>query len=107
MTERVSTMDVRARIGDMLNRVSLRHDEFIIERKGKPLAALVPVERLEQMRLFARQHGLEFLERRRAGLGNELSDTEAMSLALEAQREARKGRSKPRRKSKSKSPSRR
>ena len=50
MTEKVSTMDVRARIGDMLNRVALRHDEFVIERKGKPLAALVPVERLEQMR---------------------------------------------------------
>jgi hypothetical protein len=41
MPERVSTIDVRQRIGDMLNRVSLRHDEFIIERKGKPLAALV------------------------------------------------------------------
>jgi hypothetical protein len=40
MADRVSTMDVRARIGDMLNRVALRHDEFIIERKGKPLAAL-------------------------------------------------------------------
>ncbi len=50
MTDKVSTMDVRARIGDMLNRVALRHDEFIIERKGKALAALVPVERLEQMR---------------------------------------------------------
>ena len=47
-------MDVRARIGDMLNRVALRHDEFIIERKGKALAALVPVERLDQMRRFAR-----------------------------------------------------
>ncbi|MCA1826647.1 MAG: type II toxin-antitoxin system Phd/YefM family antitoxin [Myxococcales bacterium] len=33
----------------MLNRVAPRHDEFVIERKGKPLAALVPVERLEQM----------------------------------------------------------
>jgi hypothetical protein len=32
-------------------------------RKGKPLAALVPIERLEQMRRFARQHSLEFLER--------------------------------------------
>jgi hypothetical protein len=34
MTERVSTTDVRRRIGDMLNRVARRHDEFIIERKG-------------------------------------------------------------------------
>ena len=48
--DKVSTMDVRQRLGDMLNRVALRHDEFIIERKGKPLAALVPVERLEQRR---------------------------------------------------------
>jgi prevent-host-death family protein len=55
-------MDVRQRIGDMLNRVALRHDEFIIERKGKPLAALVPVERLEQMRRSARRHALEFTE---------------------------------------------
>jgi len=90
MAEKVSTMAVRARIGDMLNRVALRHDEFIIERKGKPLAALVPVERIEQMRRFARQHGLAFLERQRQGAGNELSDQEAMDLALEAQRSARR-----------------
>ncbi len=90
MTERVSTMDVRARIGDMLNRVALRHDEFIIERKGKPLAALVPVERIEQMRRFARQHALEFLEQRKQGAGSRLSEEEAMALALKAQRAARK-----------------
>jgi prevent-host-death family protein len=91
MTERVSTMDVRARIGDMLNRVALRHDEFIIERKGQPLAALVPVERLEQMRRFARQHALEFLALQKEGLGDQaLSDEEAMSVALEAQRAVRR-----------------
>jgi len=90
MSEKVSTMDVRARIGDMLNRVALRHDEFIIERKGKPLAALVPVERLEQMRRFAREHALGFLERQKEGSGNLLSDEEAMDVALEAQRAARR-----------------
>ena len=90
MTEKVSTMDVRARIGDMLNRVALRHDEFIIERKGKPLAALVPIERLDQMRRFARQHALEFLERQKGGSGEQLSDDEAMDVALEAQRAVRR-----------------
>ena len=45
MAEKVSTMEVRQRIGDLLNRVALRHDEFVLEREGKPLAALVPVER--------------------------------------------------------------
>jgi prevent-host-death family protein len=82
MPEKVSTIDVRQRIGDMLNRVSLRHDEFIIERKGKPLAALVPVERLEQMRRFARTQALDFLERQK---GSELTDAQAEDLALQAQ----------------------
>src|SRR5437763_3606133 len=86
MTDRVSTMDVRARIGDMLNRVALRHDEFIIERKGKPLAALVPVERLEQMRRFARRHALEFMARQEPG---RLPDAQASALAAEAKRWAR------------------
>ena len=101
MIERVSTLDVRQRIGDMLNRVSLRHDEFVIERKGKPLAALVPIERLNQMRELARKHALQFLERQRRGPGNELSDEEAMEIALDAQRRARerirKESGKPRR----------
>ena len=94
MTERVSTMDVRARIGDLLNRVALRHDEFIIERKGKPLAALVPVERLEQMRRAARDGLRDVLKRRKEGPGAQLSDREAMDLALTAQRSVRKLRRK-------------
>src|SRR5438132_656651 len=89
MPDRVSTMDVRARIGDMLNRVALRHDEFIIERKGQPLAALVPVEKLDQMRRFARQHARDFLAQQRGGPGEELSEQEAMNVARKAQQTAR------------------
>lgn len=89
MPEKVSTVDVRQRIGEMLNRVSLRHDEFIIERKGKPVAALVPVERLEQMRRFARTQALGFFEQQE---GRGLTDEQASDLALEAQRWARRGR---------------
>jgi prevent-host-death family protein len=91
MTDKVSTMDVRARIGDMLNRVALRHDEFIIERKGKPLAALVPVERLEQMRRFARRHALDFMEQQQPSA---LTDAQASELAAEAKRWARASRSR-------------
>lgn len=97
MPEKVSTLDVRQRIGAMLNRVALRHDEFIIDRKGKPLAALVPVERLEQMRRFARRHALDFLERQK---GSPLTSAEAMELALQAQRWARRRARNPRRKAK-------
>jgi len=95
MRDRVSTIDVRQRLGDMLNRVALRHDEFIIERKGKALAALVPVERLEQMRRFARRHALDFLEQQQ---GSALTEKQSTELALEAQRWARRP-AKPRSKS--------
>jgi len=80
----------------MLNRVALRHDEFIIERKGKALAALVPVERLEQMRRFARRHALDVMERQKGGA---LNDDAAMKIALDAQRWARR---KPKSRSKAK-----
>ena len=93
MADKVSTIYVRQRIGDMLNRVALRHDEFIIERKGKALAALVPVQRLEQMRRFARRHALDVMEQQK---GSALNDDQAMKVALEAQRWARKRRPKSR-----------
>jgi len=95
MTQKVSTLDVRQRLGDLLNRVALRHDEFVIERKGKPLAALVPVERLEQMRHSARDGLGDWLDRQKDGPGNKLADDAAMNLALEAQRWARKTAPRP------------
>ena len=94
MRTKVSTIDVRQRIGDMLNRIALRNDEFIIERKGKPLAALVPVGRLEQMRRFARRQALDFLEEQKGG---RLTEEKAMELALEAKRWARRRARRPRR----------
>jgi len=94
MTEKVSTLAVRQRLGDMLDRVALRRDQFIIERRGKPLAALVPVEKLAQLQEIARRHALEFLARQK-GHGGEASEGESMALALEAQRWARRRRRKP------------
>jgi prevent-host-death family protein len=89
MTEKVSTLEVRQRLGDMLNRVALRGDEFIIERKGKPLAALIRVEKLKQLQDVARRHALEFLARQREH-AVEQGEKETLELALEAQRWARK-----------------
>lgn len=95
MTETVSTIEVRQRLGDLLNRVALRHDEFIIERKGRPLAALVSAERLEQMRRFARRQALDFIDQQRGG---PLTEEEATVLGVEAQRWARRQKRPARRK---------
>src|ERR1041384_2685589 len=67
MKETVTTIEVRKKLGDLLNRIALRHDEFIIERKGKPLAALVPIERRAQMQRFARRRRSISRRRRTAG----------------------------------------
>jgi prevent-host-death family protein len=88
MIATVSTADIRQRIGDLLNRVALRGGEFIIERKGKPMAVLVSVERLEQLRSVARQGLRDLLERQQK---SSLAEPDASALALKAQTWARRG----------------
>lgn len=80
----VTTLDVRRHLGDILNRVAIRHDEYVIERKGKPLAAMVPVSRLESMRRAAKTHLLDALSGE-----NLMSDEESMDLANEAKHVSR------------------
>ncbi|MBH0204112.1 MAG: type II toxin-antitoxin system Phd/YefM family antitoxin [Nitrospira sp.] len=86
MIETISTLEMRQRLGDLLNRVALRHDQFVIERKGKPLAAMVPIERLEQMQEAARVHLLSTLAQR----SEEISQGQADHLANEAKHRTRK-----------------
>lgn len=88
MIETISTIEMRQRLGDLLNRVALRHDQFVIERKGKPLAAMVPIERLEQMQEAARVHLLSTLAQR----SGEISQNQADHLANEAKHRTRKSR---------------
>ncbi len=88
MNETITTLDIRKRLGEILNRVALRHDEFIIERRGRPLAALIPVERIRHIEKFARLRLLE-------GLGSKrrpLRQKEADALADEAKHKTRRKR---------------
>ena len=48
MTIKITTLEIRQSLGDVLNRVNLREDQYIIQRKGKSLAAIVPVWQLEK-----------------------------------------------------------
>ena len=43
MAKVVSAMEVRQNFGNLLNQVSLKDEEIIIERAGKPLARLTGV----------------------------------------------------------------
>jgi prevent-host-death family protein len=47
-----NVVDVRNTLSDFLNRASYQGERIIIERRGKPVAAIVPladIERLEQL----------------------------------------------------------
>jgi prevent-host-death family protein len=81
----VTTLDIRKHLGDILNRVAIRQDEYLIERKGKPLAAMVPVSRLEAMRRAAKAHLLDALSGE-----NLMNEEQAMDLANEAKHVTRK-----------------
>ena len=86
MTRKISTMEVREKLGEYLDRVALRHDQFVIDRKGKPLAALVPVERLAELERAVRNHLLESLRLRRRPVSQALAD----GIADEAKHRSRR-----------------
>ena len=44
MSKVVSAMEVRQNFGSLLNQVSIKDEEIVIERAGKPLARLVSVK---------------------------------------------------------------
>jgi len=85
MRETVTTMELRRRLGEVLDRVALRHDEFIVSRKGKPLAAMVPVATLDRLRRAARLYLLDAAERLEAPAPGDEID----ALADEAKHETR------------------
>jgi prevent-host-death family protein len=66
MEKTVSAVKVRQKLGEILNRVALRGEEIIIERAGKKIARLSPIDHKES-RL---QGKLDF--RKAAGLGKEI-----------------------------------
>ena len=66
MVESISAVEARQKLGELLNRVALRQEEIIIERAGKKIARLSPIERVA-----SRPTGkLDF--RKAAGLGKDI-----------------------------------
>ena len=47
MVKKVNALKVRRNLGQLLEEVYYRGDQYIIERAGRPMAAVVPVWQLE------------------------------------------------------------
>jgi len=48
MIKKVTAMKARKNLGQLLEEVYYRGDQYVIERAGKPMAAIVPVWYLEE-----------------------------------------------------------
>lgn len=49
MIDKISAAEAKSRFSEILSRVHYAHDFFVIERKGKPVAALVDVAALKNL----------------------------------------------------------
>jgi prevent-host-death family protein len=62
MIKKVSVLTARKRLGQLLEEVCYRGDQYVIERAGRPMAAVVPLWQLadrgkRQKRLFSMVEG--------------------------------------------------
>ncbi|MEN8236475.1 MAG: hypothetical protein ABFQ95_02880 [Pseudomonadota bacterium] len=81
----IGTDDVRKRMGEILDCVNLRGDEFLIERKHKPLAVLIPVQKHTAIEKLSRL----FLENSLTKMQKHISQEEADLLADSAKHAVR------------------
>lgn len=49
MLKRISAVKARQNLGQMMNEVAIRGDDYIIERAGKALVAIIPIEKYQRL----------------------------------------------------------
>jgi prevent-host-death family protein len=49
MIKKISAMKARQNLGQVMNEVALRGDDYVIERAGKPLVAIIPMEKYRRL----------------------------------------------------------
>lgn len=78
----ISTLELRAHLGELLDRVRLRFETIVIERKGREVAALIPAERARRLEAFARRRSIELETVQDAFLRESGPDREAVDGAI-------------------------
>src|SRR5690606_23615131 len=62
MMKKISTQKLKASIGEVVDSVRLRHDRFTIERRGEPVAVMLPVLEYEMLERAHQAAKREFME---------------------------------------------
>lgn len=86
MIGKIGTRDMRQNLGEILDCVRLRGDEFIIERKDEEIAALISVSKLRAIVKGARKFIQDFVDQQEG----QVSEEDANHLIEEAKRKTRK-----------------
>ena len=81
MQRSVSAVEARQKLGEILNRVALRKEEIIIERAGKKIARLSPIDD----KATGPRGKLDF--RKAAGLGKEVWKSVDVDAYLRGERD--------------------
>jgi prevent-host-death family protein len=95
---RITTLDLRAHMGELLDRVRLRFESFVVERKGREVAAIIPAERLRRLEDFARRRAAELQAVQDEHVREKGYDPAEMERAIAESARAVKGRRKARKK---------
>jgi len=94
MYKTISALKARQNLGQIMNEVALKGNDYIIERAGKPLVAVIPMEKYQSLQ----QEWDEFLESASAMSANltEENDEVVDKVVDEAVRNYRKTKVKKR-----------
>jgi prevent-host-death family protein len=57
--EDISIADLRTRLGDLVSRVSYKHDRVVITKHGKPVAALISASDMEKFQELEDLNGVQ------------------------------------------------
>ena len=91
--QEISIHDLRTRMDEIFNQVVYDHHTFIVKRKGAEVAAIVPMEMIEELRKLrreeARQELIKMLDQQK-GMGRDRSDEEVMEEACKLVEEVRR-----------------
>jgi prevent-host-death family protein len=49
MLKKITAVKARANLGQLMNEVAIKEDDYIIERGGKPLVAVIPIGKYNRL----------------------------------------------------------
>ena len=94
MKRRISAVEARKRLGEILEGVHYRGDEVVIERAGKAMAVVIPAERYEAMEK-SRERLFELIEKnweRNKDVPYETIEQEVGKAVAEVRSRSKRGR---------------